>query len=411
MFLEVSVTIFDSKNRYLDLNKLCEKFPGCGSFGNWKIKGDQLECSASWTGCFAGYYNNLCSKHELSYRTRTREIKQFNSSDILITDPFSAIFYMMMMLKGIPEVVTYMNEKINSDSDESVSVIFPYVDADTAAILTELEPFIKQISNPSNLNKFFDEWFSNIDPKVKTIMFKLCMKKEDITSTREELSDTPSQVESSSVEFRQLLDQFYTRQTDKKEPYLHPIEEVFGHVWYRPNGSSLHWIRRINGRDIPEDEGYQVVTNYLNLEKCHFGHAIYRSILAYIRWGGTQEGPIIDGKRYILCSALIGHILYQLKILREDAIVTNLLPIDFFDLCFYQEDDYENVEIFDKKTYTYRWLFAGMLERLGQLKFTPMTNPIVSKMLEGYDYPRDPSITQDVRAKYYNYLSDDPYIE
>nr|QBK93974.1 MAG: uncharacterized protein LCPAC406_02880 [Pithovirus LCPAC406] len=228
MFLEVSVTIFDSKNRYLDLNKLCEKFPGCGSFGNWKIKGDQLECSASWTGCFAGYYNNLCSKHELSYRTRTREIKQFNSSDILITDPFSAIFYMMMMLKGIPEVVTYMNEKINSDSDESVSVIFPYVDADTAAILTELEPFIKQISNPSNLNKFFDEWFSNIDPKVKTIMFKLCMKKEDITSTREELSDTPSQVESSSVEFRQLLDQFYTRQTDKKEPYLHPIEEVFG---------------------------------------------------------------------------------------------------------------------------------------------------------------------------------------
>nr|QBK92475.1 MAG: uncharacterized protein LCPAC401_01130 [Pithovirus LCPAC401] len=233
MFLEVSVTIFDSKNRYLDLSKLCEKFPGCGSFGDWKVKGDQLECSGSWTACFAGYYNNLCSKHELSYRTRTGEIKQFNSSDILITDPFSAIFYMMMMLKDIPEAVTYMNGKIKDDSNEPVSVLFPYVDSDTAAILTELEPFIKQISNPSYLNNLFDEWFASIDPKVKTIMIELLrMQKESTTSTREELSNTPSQVESSSVEFRQLLDQFYTRQTDKTEPYSHPIEEVFGKLTY-----------------------------------------------------------------------------------------------------------------------------------------------------------------------------------
>nr|QBK93487.1 MAG: uncharacterized protein LCPAC404_01910 [Pithovirus LCPAC404] len=245
MFLEVSVTIIDPKSRHLDLGKLCEKFPGGGSFGDWKNKEGQLESLASWTACFAGYYNKLCSKHELSYRTRTGEINQFRDSDLLITDPFSATFYMMIVLKDIPEAVTFMNAKVKGTSDEPVSVLFPYVDDDTAAVLIELEPIWKEFSDFSNANNlsdlslsnFSDILFPDIDPTVKVIMTELIrMYENNITSTREEMFerlnlDVPPQVNSdsepSSPGIQQLLEQLqsFTQQTDETDPSLLLIEK------------------------------------------------------------------------------------------------------------------------------------------------------------------------------------------
>lgn len=195
---------------------------------------------------------------------------------------------------------------------------------------------------------------------------------------------------------KSLSDTYVTFLIDK----VFPIEEVIGHIWYRPNGSSLYHIRRKNGRDIPEEEAYHVIKEYLDLEKFSYSHTIYLSITAYFRMGGIMTGPVENGKRYGLCSALIGHILFQFEILQKDAIVTNLLPVDFFNLTFYQNDEYERIEMFDKQTHTYRWLFLGMLERLGQLEFKPMTNSVIGQILNGYNYPQDSEVPPNIRRKY-----------
>jgi len=188
---------------------------------------------------------------------------------------------------------------------------------------------------------------------------------------------------------------------------IFPIEEVVGHIWYRPNGASLYHIKRKNGRDIPEKEAYSLVKDYFRLDKLHFTHTIYLAVAAYFKMGGVIEGPIRYGKRYNLCSTLIAHFLFQFRILRDDAIVTNLLPMDFYDLNFYQKDEYERVEIFDKQTHTYRWLFLSMLERLGKIEFKPMYNTAVGEIIKDYDYPQDPEIPPHIRKKYYRYLAKD----
>lgn len=169
---------------------------------------------------------------------------------------------------------------------------------------------------------------------------------------------------------------------------IFPIEEVVGSVWYRPNGASLHHIRRINGRDIPSDEALRVFKEYIRLWKRPHLHTAYIAVASYFRYGGIASKTGHANKRWNLCSIMIGHLLKKLRILHPNAEENNLLPIDFYDLRFYQTDEYENICIFDKKTYTKDWFFAPLLVQTGQLQINPIYNDTVNTMLTGYDYPQ-----------------------
>ena len=169
---------------------------------------------------------------------------------------------------------------------------------------------------------------------------------------------------------------------------LFPIEEVIGQIWHRPNGAAIYHIRRTTGRDISDNFAYLIFKEYLSLERRHFTDSIYIAIAAFFRMGGIAPGTGYENKRWHICSLLIGYFLDQFGLLQDYAVINNLLPVDYFNLTFYQRDEYDRICIFDKKTYTYKWFFSGLLISLGQLKVEPVRNPIVDQMLAGYDYPR-----------------------
>lgn len=169
---------------------------------------------------------------------------------------------------------------------------------------------------------------------------------------------------------------------------LFPIEEVIGHIWHRPNGAALHHIRRTSGRDISDQYAYEVFRDYISMEKRHFTHSIYIAVAAFFRVAGIAPSTGYQNKRWNVCSLLIGYCLERFGLLQEGAVHNNLLPLDYYNLTFYQRHPYERICIFDKKTYTYEWFFAGLLINLGQLQVQPIHNPIVDQMMAGYDYPR-----------------------
>lgn len=185
-----------------------------------------------------------------------------------------------------------------------------------------------------------------------------------------------------------------------------PVEEVIGHVWYRPNGSALYHIRRKNGKNISSDETYNVCKEYFSLDKLSFLHSVYIAVAAYFRMAGVAPSTGYDNKRWNVCSLLIAYFLDRFGLLHDDAVPNNLLPLDFYDLRFYQKDPYERIEIFNKNTHTYQWLFTAMFIRLGQIKPEPISNPIVDKMLAGYDYPRKIKATPEIKNKANGYLDE-----
>ena len=199
---------------------------------------------------------------------------------------------------------------------------------------------------------------------------------------------TGKSFESFSACGRSPSDTYITFRVDK----IYPIEEVVGQIWFRPNATSLYLIHRCDGRDISEEEAYRTIIKYFELDKCGFESTIHLAIVAYFRKGEFMADPVRTKNRYHLCSVLIGHILSEWGLLREDAVITNLLPIDFYGIRFYQKYRYKRIKLFDKRTYTYRWLFTAMLERLGQLKFDPIDNTFIENFLQGYSYPRDPEL-------------------
>lgn len=185
-------------------------------------------------------------------------------------------------------------------------------------------------------------------------------------------------------------DTYVTYRVDK----IFPLEEVVGQVWHRPNGASLHLVKRKSGRKIPEKESYDILNKYLNFEKYDFYNTAYLAVAAYFKMGDLLEDPEKDEARYQLCSTFIGYILKDMGIICENAILTNLLPVDFYDLHFYQKDKYKLIEIFDKRTHTYEWLFVAMLEKLGQIEFISIENKKINRILRKYNYPQDPEITK-----------------
>lgn len=185
---------------------------------------------------------------------------------------------------------------------------------------------------------------------------------------------------------------------------LFPIEEVIGHVWHRPNGAALYHIRRITGKTISDQYAYEVFRDYLAMEKRHFTQSIYIAIASFFRVAGIAPSTGYENKRWNICSLLIGYCLDRFGLLDDDAIPNNLLPLDYYNLTFYQKEEYERVCIFDKKTNTYEWFFAGLLINLGQLEVEPVHCPVVDQMLAKYDYPR--YVHHHIKKKADEYLID-----
>jgi hypothetical protein len=185
---------------------------------------------------------------------------------------------------------------------------------------------------------------------------------------------------------------------------LFPVEEVLGHVWYRPNGATLHHIKRLTGKEISEKETCCIFEEYIQMEKRPHLHTAYISIVAYFRMGGIAHKTGYKNKRWNLCSVLIGYFLNRFGLLQTYAEENNLLPMDFINLCFYQNEEYKSICIFDKRTYKLEWFFARFLIRMGQLNIEPVYNSIIDKMLSNYDYPRKVRTTPELKAQADEYL-------
>lgn len=183
---------------------------------------------------------------------------------------------------------------------------------------------------------------------------------------------------------------------------LFPIEEVVGRIWHRPNGASLHYIKRIEGDDIPDDVAYNTFKEYISLEKRPLRDSVYISVVAFFRMGGVAPSSGHNNKRWNLCSMLIGYFLDRFGLLHPEAIQNNLLPLDFLELTFYQSKKYIRECIFDKGTYETSWLFAGLFMKLLPITPVPVHNPIVDRLLAGYDFPRN--VSGDIKNKADKYL-------
>jgi hypothetical protein len=167
-----------------------------------------------------------------------------------------------------------------------------------------------------------------------------------------------------------------------------PIEEIVGHVWTRPNGAALYHIRRIDGPDIPDDEAIKIIRESLNLKKLSVYHSVYIAVAAFLKWGELAPATGYENKKWQVCSLFIGHLLDRMGLLSHDSVTNNLLPLDFYNVRFYQVDNYERIVIFDKETYKMDWWFSGFLIRSGHLKPLPVNCEIVDTMLANYNYPR-----------------------
>lgn len=183
-----------------------------------------------------------------------------------------------------------------------------------------------------------------------------------------------------------------------------PFEEVVGQVWHRPNGSSLYVIRRVGGKEISEHFAHQVFQEYRNLEKRPFHHVAYIAVAAYFRLGGLAPGNGHENKRWNLCSHLVGYCLERFGLLDDYAITNNLLPVDYYNLKFYQKEEFERICVFDKQTHTLEWMFSGLLNKMGLLTLHPLSNPLVDQILANYDYPRDKELKAKLQKKFQNYL-------
>jgi len=181
-----------------------------------------------------------------------------------------------------------------------------------------------------------------------------------------------------------------------------PVEEVIGHVWHRPNGSALFHIHRKEGPEIPEQLAFKVISEYLALEKLPFLYSAYIAIAAYFRIGGIAPMTGYENQRWHMCSLLIGYCLERFGLLSEDAITNNLLPMDFYELTFYQRYPYERIEIFDKQTHTYTFVLSSILTNIGLLEEQALTCSTVDEMLKGYNYPR--SVQGSIKKKADDYL-------
>lgn len=167
-----------------------------------------------------------------------------------------------------------------------------------------------------------------------------------------------------------------------------PIEEVIGHVWTRGNGAALYHIHRINGPDVNQDLAISAIEELYAMKKLSVYHSMYIAAAAYFKWAEIAPSTGYNGKKWQVCSLFIEYLLDKLELLHPDAVLNNPLPIDFYNLEFYQQYPYENITIFDKGTYTLQSWFNGFFIMGGFITPQPIHHPIVESLMGNYDYPR-----------------------
>lgn len=169
---------------------------------------------------------------------------------------------------------------------------------------------------------------------------------------------------------------------------IFPLEEIVGNVWFRHNGAALYHIRRKDGPDVDEDLAIKVLDDILQMKKLSIYHSIYIAIAAYFRAAGVAPGTGYQNRKWQVCSLFIGYFLERLDLLSDIAVPNNLLPLDFYNLKFYQRYDHERIQIFDKGTYDFRWWFTQFLINAGQIQPEPISNERVNSILKNYNWPQ-----------------------
>lgn len=152
---------------------------------------------------------------------------------------------------------------------------------------------------------------------------------------------------------------------------IYPLEDVISRIWYRPNGLSLHLISRVSGENISEDEAYNILLDYLSLPALPRIYSVGLAVTAYFRIN-IQENPVDKNYRYRFCPAAVSYLLYKFGYLRSSAILNDLLPVDFYNLTFYQRERYIRIDIFDKYFPSLQWMFSRLFYRLGYINYDPL---------------------------------------
>lgn len=169
---------------------------------------------------------------------------------------------------------------------------------------------------------------------------------------------------------------------------IFPIEEIIGHVWSRGNGASLYHICRTQGPDVDEDLAVNTIQELLSMKKLSIGHTVYIAAVAYFKWGEIVPETGYQNKKWQLCSIVIEYLLYKFGLISNHAILNNILPIDFYNLEFYQKYPYQRIELFDKGTHTLQSWFNGFFINFGLIEPEPIHHPIVESIMGNYDYPQ-----------------------
>lgn len=167
-----------------------------------------------------------------------------------------------------------------------------------------------------------------------------------------------------------------------------PIEEIVGHVWTQYNGSCLYLIRRLSGQDVDPKILIKHMNEIYNMKKLSFGHTVYISVVAYFKWGDIAPTIGYENRKWQLCSLFIEFLLDKCGLLSEDAIINNVLPIDFYNLAFYQKDPYELITIFDKGTYTLQSWFNAFFINFGFITPQVVHHPFIESIMNNYTYPK-----------------------
>lgn len=167
-----------------------------------------------------------------------------------------------------------------------------------------------------------------------------------------------------------------------------PIEEIIGHIWTRDNGASLYHIHRVQGPDVNDDQALGALEEIFNMKKLSFCHSMYIAVVAYFKWGNIVPSTGYNNKKWQVCSLFIEYLLDKFGLLTDDVVLNNPLPIDFYNLEFYQKYAYQRITIFDKGTYDLSYWFNGFFITCGAIVSHPICHPLVESIMGNYDYPR-----------------------
>lgn len=169
---------------------------------------------------------------------------------------------------------------------------------------------------------------------------------------------------------------------------IFPIEEIVGHIWIRHNGAALYHVYRTQGPDITEDVAFKSIDELINMKKLSICHSVYIALAAYFKWGELAPATGYNNRKWQVCSLFIEYLLDRFGLLQDNAVLNNPLPIDFYNLEFYQRYNYERLTIFDKGSYTLYFWFNCFFINSGAIIPEYINHPVVESIMGNYDYPR-----------------------